>query len=109
MTTKEMITNIIVGATVSTVVGLTAAGLLKHISNAKEAENTADDFRELKTINGDIFNAENIEDVVDAMHRANEIFARHGSDEKFRELNAKVMDRGTQKACELLEKEKKEA
>ena len=110
MTTKEMITNIVLGATMSTVVGLAAAGVLKHISNAKEAENTTeDDFYELKTINGDIFNAENIDEVINAMHRANEIFHRHNSDEKFYELNAKVMDAATKKACEFLEKEKKGA
>ncbi len=110
MTTKEMITNIVIGATVSTIVGLTAAKVLKHVSSVKEAENNADDdFYKLKTINGDIYNAENIDEVIDAMHRANEIFHHHNSDEKFYELNAKVMDAATKKACEFLEKEKKEA
>ena len=101
------IKNIVLGATVCAVTTLAAVGVMKHISNVNE--NAEDDFYELKVINGDIFNAESIDEVVDAMHRANEIFARHNDDEKFRKLHAKVMDYGTQRSCEFLENEKKEA
>ena len=106
------IKNIVLGATVSAVTVLAAVGVMKHISNTNESQDNArnadDDFYELKVINGDIYNAESLDEVVDAMHRANEIFARHNTDEKFRELHAKVLEYGVERSCEFLDECKKE-
>lgn len=94
----------IVGAVA--VFGACATAFLKH--HAKEMN---EEFEEMKNILNDINDSTSIEEVTALMHRANELFGRHNSVKEFQDLNAEILDRGTNKACELLEeaKEKKEA
>lgn len=111
MTTNEMLMNIIAGTVGSTVIALTASAILKkHRTNREKNEERAE--RDIQTMEGAddiISNAKSIEDVIFAMGVANNIYHLHNDDEKFCKLNIRVTDHAVKKACEFLEKEKKEA
>lgn len=80
----------------------TTAFLMHHAIKMEE------DFEEMKKILENIDAATNIEEVTALMHRATELFGRHNSVKEFYDLDAEVMDRGTKKACEILDEYKKE-
>lgn len=80
----------------------TTAFLMHHAIKMEE------DFEEMKKILENIDAATNIEEVAALMHRATELFGRHNSVKEFYDLDAEVMDRGTKKACEILDEYKKE-
>lgn len=96
--------NIAIAGAATVFAGVCATILLKH--HAAEMD---EDFEEMKDILDGIDNAGSIEEVTALMHCATELFGRHNGVKEFYDLNVEIMDRGTKKACEFLEKEKKEA
>ena len=95
--------NIIFAGAATVFAGACVTLLLKH--HAKEMD---EDFEEMKKILKDIDTAYTIEEVTALMHCATEIFARHNSLKEFYDLNVEILDRGTEKACEILDEYKKE-
>nr|DAO30544.1 MAG TPA: hypothetical protein [Caudoviricetes sp.] len=98
--------NIAVAGMATIFAGTCVTMLLKHHATKME-----DDFEEMSQILNDIDTATDIEEVTGLMHRATELFGRHDTLKEFYDLNAEILDRGTKRACELLEDadEKKEA
>ena len=95
--------NIVFAGAATVFAGACVTMLLKH-----HAEKMDEDFEEMKNILNDIDDATSIEEVTARMHRATELFGRHNSIKEFYDLDAEVMDRGTKKACEILEEYKRE-
>ena len=95
--------NIVFTGTATVFAGACTVMLLKH-----HAAKMDEDFEEMKKILENIDAATNIEEVTALMHRATELFGRHNSVKEFYDLDAEVMDRGTKKACEILEEYKRE-
>ncbi len=97
--------NIVFAGAATVFAGVCTVVLLKH-----HAIKMDEDFEEMRRVLNDIDSATSIDEVTALMHRANELFGNHNSIKEFYDLNAEIMDRGTKKACELLDAdEKKEA